>query len=64
MTPEEQARQQIDAMLARCGWTVQDKAHINLSAGRGVAIREVSRKRGQVRLHNALLHACDSVFTN
>jgi hypothetical protein len=30
MTPEEKARQQIDAILSRCGWTVQDKSLLNL----------------------------------
>jgi type I restriction enzyme R subunit len=46
MTPEEKARQKIDALLTQSGWTVQDRAEINLSAARGVAIREVSMKRG------------------
>ncbi|MBI4556718.1 MAG: DEAD/DEAH box helicase family protein [Candidatus Hydrogenedentes bacterium] len=46
MTPEDKARQQIDAMLAQSGWTVQDRSLINLSASLGVAVREVSMKRG------------------
>lgn len=46
MTPEHQARQQIDAQLTACGWTVQDKSVVNLSASRGIAIREVSLKHG------------------
>ena len=46
MTPEEKARQQIDSDLERCGWTVQDKSALNLSASRGVAVREVTMKRG------------------
>ncbi len=25
LTPEQSARENIDALLARCGWTVQDK---------------------------------------
>jgi hypothetical protein len=29
MTPEEKARQQIDTILSRCGWTVQDKSQMN-----------------------------------
>jgi len=38
--PEREARQQIDATLAACGWLVQDAAAANIHAGRGVAIRE------------------------
>ena len=41
MSPEALARQQIDALLARCGWTVQDYKKLNLGAGRGIAVREV-----------------------
>lgn len=40
MTPEEKARSAIDEMLAQAGWTVQDRDAANLSAARGVAIRE------------------------
>src|SRR5438128_12316929 len=47
MTPEEQARQKIDAQLAACGWLVQDKSSINLSAALGVAIRELSFATGE-----------------
>lgn len=39
-TPEERARQNIDAALVGSGWTVQDRAELNLSVGRGVAVRE------------------------
>jgi type I restriction enzyme, R subunit len=39
-TPEQLARDNIDRQLAACGWIVQDKIHIDLSAGAGVAIRE------------------------
>jgi type I restriction enzyme, R subunit len=39
-SPEEKARATIDAMLRHAGWEVQHAAHINLSAGRGVAVRE------------------------
>ena len=39
-TPEQQARDRIDKMLAAAGWVVQSKNKVNLSAGRGVAIRE------------------------
>jgi hypothetical protein len=47
MTPEEKARQRIDAMLMASGWVVQTKGQINLSAGRGVAICELSFKTGE-----------------
>jgi type I site-specific restriction endonuclease len=47
MTPEEKARQQIDAILSRCGWTVQDKSQMNLHAAKGVALRELSFKTGE-----------------
>jgi len=46
-TPEELARENIDALLDRCGWVVQDKSAANLSAGRGVALRELSFKTGE-----------------
>jgi len=46
-TPEQQARQAIDALLARCGWIVQDKPSVNLSAARGVAVAELSFKTGE-----------------
>ena len=39
-TPESIARQQIDQLLAASGWTVQDRASLNLYASRGVAVRE------------------------
>lgn len=45
--PEELARQEIDALLAPCGWTVQDKSAVNLSASRGVAVRELSFTTGE-----------------
>ena len=46
MTPEQNARQQIDAMLLACGWFVQDYDAVDFSAGRGVALREVPLKTG------------------
>jgi len=38
--PEHQARLQIDSQLTQSGWVVQDMAELNLTAGRGVAVRE------------------------
>jgi type I site-specific restriction endonuclease len=40
LTPEARARVEIDRMLASAGWAVQDAARANLSAARGVAVRE------------------------
>ncbi len=39
-TPEEKARDNIDKMLTSAGWVVQPKKKVDLSAARGVAIRE------------------------
>src|ERR1017187_10602824 len=47
MTPEELAREKIDAMLPASGWTVQTKDKINLSASRGVALCELSFATGE-----------------
>ena len=46
-TPEQRARQTIDTLLGRCGWVVQDKNAVNLSASRGVAVSELSFKTGE-----------------
>src|SRR6266576_3794946 len=43
-TPEELARENIDKLLTACGWKVQDRKTINLSAGQGIAIREALLK--------------------
>ncbi len=47
MGPEAEAREKIDALLGLCGWAVQDYARADLSAGRGVALREVPLKGGR-----------------
>ena len=46
MTPEEKAREQIDAMLVASGWIIQDFKAVDFSAGRGIALREVPLKTG------------------
>src|SRR5688572_25232759 len=46
MTPEQAARERIDAALLSAGWLVQDHALANLRAARGAAIREFPLKRG------------------
>jgi len=46
MTPEQKARQRIDALLTQAGWVVQDYADRNLYAGTGIACREFPLKGG------------------
>lgn len=38
--PEQIARDNIDTELLRCGWVIQNEAHINLIAALGVVVRE------------------------
>jgi len=45
-TPEDLARENIDALLEQRGWAVQDRNAANLSASRGVAIRTFTLKQG------------------
>jgi len=45
--PEAQARRRIDALLEASGWTVQDRSAVNLSAGAGVALRELPTSGGE-----------------
>ncbi|MCB1800469.1 MAG: DEAD/DEAH box helicase family protein, partial [Gammaproteobacteria bacterium] len=40
MTPEQLARENIDELLTKAGWVIQNAAEANISAGLGVAIRE------------------------
>ena len=46
MTPEEQARVNIDTLLEQAGWAVQNAAAVNLYAAGGVAVREFPLKSG------------------
>ena len=46
MTPEQKARIQIDTLLEQAGWALQDVHSLNLSAARGVAVREFGLKPG------------------
>src|SRR5882724_9409066 len=43
-SPEELARDKIDELLTECGWILQNRSTINLSAGQGIAIREALLK--------------------
>src|ERR1700682_1602422 len=45
-TPEQKARQEIDAKLVASGWLVQSRGDLDLSAGRGIAVREFPMKSG------------------
>lgn len=45
--PEEQARETIDELLAKAGWTVQDFKKVNLGASPGVAVRDFPLKTGE-----------------
>ena len=48
LTPEQQAREEIDRQLAVCGWIVQNHKAMNIMAGLGVAVREFPLKTGFV----------------
>ncbi len=46
MNPEERARQSIDRLLTAAGWAVQDFKAADLTAARGVALREFELNPG------------------
>ncbi|MBI3695903.1 MAG: DEAD/DEAH box helicase family protein, partial [Acidobacteria bacterium] len=46
MKPEQQSRSTIDELLQQAGWAVQDRSAANITAGRGVAIREFPLQPG------------------
>ena len=48
MTPEQRARQIIDAKLEQSGWIIQNFRDLNISAGAGVAVREFPTSTGPV----------------
>jgi type I restriction enzyme R subunit len=48
LTPEQQAREQIDRMLQAAGWVVQSYAGMNRTAGPGVAVCEFPLTTGPV----------------
>jgi type I site-specific restriction endonuclease len=45
-TPEQKARREIDLNLAAAGWLVQSRDEIDLTASRGIAVREFQMKPG------------------
>ena len=46
LTPEQRAREKIDALLTAAGWIIQDNADFNRNAGEGVAVREFTLPNG------------------
>ena len=48
MTPEQEARQKIDARLMQSGWLIQDLRYVNPMASLGVAVREYPTSTGPV----------------
>src|SRR5213592_4186466 len=46
-SPEKLVRENIDSLLTKCGSIIQDYEQPNLSAGRGIAIRDVPLKKGR-----------------
>ncbi len=44
LTPEARARVAIDQMLVAAGWSVQNYSAVNLTASKGVAVREFVMK--------------------
>jgi len=44
--PEQKARREIDAKLTAAGWIVQDRDELDLTAGRGIAVRNFTMKPG------------------
>ena len=48
MTPEEEAREEIDRLLQAASWQVQDYKDLNLGAALGVAIREFHLSRAEL----------------
>ena len=49
MTPEQLARQHIDAMLNAAGWAAQNYAVDNPTSSRGFALRQVPLAGGRLR---------------
>lgn len=46
LTPEDKARVDIDANLTAAGWVVQSREDLDLTASRGIAVRNFSMKTG------------------
>ncbi|OGW52506.1 MAG: hypothetical protein A2Y81_09080 [Nitrospirae bacterium RBG_13_43_8] len=50
MNPEQKARQEIDQLLEKAGWKVQDYRELNLGTSLEVAIREFPVKSCSINL--------------
>ncbi len=50
LAAEQRARVLIDRQLTDAGWSVQDRKHLNLFAGQGIAVRETIMKPGHGRV--------------
>src|SRR5919197_723242 len=50
-SPEELARQNIDKLLTDCGWIIQNRSTINLSASRGVAVQSGKYGKGLLDIY-------------
>ncbi|HIE65856.1 MAG: DEAD/DEAH box helicase family protein [Nitrospira sp.] len=59
--PEDQPREKIDAGLRESGWVIQDPDHADLSASRGVIIRDFLLDRGYGRVDYLLFLAGKAV---
>jgi len=59
MNLEDRARQNIDRQLGQCGWGVQNKGLMSISAALGVAVREFPMLTGEV---DYLLYAGDKAI--
>ena len=46
LSPEQQARAQIDNQLVQAGWVIQDKKRLNLYQSLGIAVREMDTDTG------------------
>ena len=46
MQAEDRARQHIDQLLTKAGWTIQDREQMNLGASQGIAVREFPMSSG------------------
>ncbi len=44
---EQIARDEIDRQLTACGWIIQDRSNLSLSAGQGVAVRYMTTQDGK-----------------
>ena len=57
-TPEQLARQSIDALLAAAGWALQDRDHLDRNAALGVAVREFPLPAGVIEAERTGVVAC------